>query len=110
MLSVNMSDIAHTDITNTVIDIAITAKNVDYLCIVQNISISEIISLLEDFVLEDCGYIQKNIVSISILLKTVFLFFVLLYTNVKIRSKVKMLKFTLKQKKCVTMQLKNCLL
>ena len=46
MLSVNISDIA-----------IITVKNVDYRCIIHNISKSEAINLLENYVLEDCGYI-----------------------------------------------------
>ena len=47
MLSVNISDIA-----------IITAKNVDYCCIVHNISKSEAINLLENFVLgSNRGYI-----------------------------------------------------
>ena len=51
MLSVNTSDIA-----------IITVKNVDYCCIIHDISKSEAISLLKNSVLEDCGYLQKNIV------------------------------------------------
>ena len=35
----------------------ITAKNVDYCCITHNISKSEAINLLENSVLENCGYI-----------------------------------------------------
>ena len=46
MLSVNKSDIA-----------IITIKNFDYLCIILNISKSEAINLLENSVLENCGYI-----------------------------------------------------
>ena len=46
MLSVNISDIA-----------IITIKNVDYRCIIQNISKSEAIDLLKNSVLEDRGYI-----------------------------------------------------
>ena len=46
MLSVNMSDIA-----------IITIKNVDYRCIIQNISKFESIDLLKNSVLEDRGYI-----------------------------------------------------
>ena len=45
-LSVNMSDFA-----------IITVKNVDYPCIIHNISKSEAINLLENSVLEDRGYI-----------------------------------------------------
>ena len=50
-LSVNISDIA-----------IIIAKNVDYRCIVHNISKSETISLLTNYILEDRGYILKNVV------------------------------------------------
>ena len=35
----------------------ITAKNVDYRCVIHNISESEAISLLKNSVLQDCGYI-----------------------------------------------------
>ena len=56
MLSVNISDIA-----------IITVKNVDYRCIIHNISKSEAINLLENSVLEDRGYIQKCISKASIL-------------------------------------------
>ena len=46
MLSVNISDIAF-----------VTVKNVDYRCIIHNITKSETINLLTNFVLEDRGYI-----------------------------------------------------
>ena len=46
MLSVNISNIA-----------IITVKNVDYHCIIHNISRSETIHLLKNTVLEDRGYI-----------------------------------------------------
>ena len=46
MLSVNISDI-----------VIITIKNVEYRCIIHNISKSEAINLLESSVLEDRGYI-----------------------------------------------------
>ena len=46
MSSVNISDIA-----------IITVKNVDYRCIIHNISKSEAINLLKNSVLEDRGYI-----------------------------------------------------
>ena len=46
MLSVNISDIA-----------IITVKNIDYQCIIHNISKSEAINLLEKFVIEDRGYL-----------------------------------------------------
>ena len=46
VLSVKISDIA-----------IITIKNVDYRCIIQNISKSEATNLLENSVLDDLGYI-----------------------------------------------------
>ena len=46
MLSVNISDIA-----------IITVKNVDYCCIIHNISKYEAINLLKNSVLENCVYI-----------------------------------------------------
>ena len=38
----------------------VTVKNVDYCCIIHNISKSKAISLLKNSVLENRGYIQKN--------------------------------------------------
>ena len=46
MLNVNISNIA-----------IITIKNVDYCCIIHNISKSEAINLLKNSVLDDRGYI-----------------------------------------------------
>ena len=46
MLSVNISDIA-----------IITVKNVDYRCIIHNISKSEAINLIKNYVLEDRRYL-----------------------------------------------------
>ena len=46
MLSVNISDIA-----------IITIENIDYPCIIHNISKSEAINLLENSVLEYRGYV-----------------------------------------------------
>ena len=46
MLSVNIRDIA-----------IIAVKNVDYRCIIHNISKTEAINLLENSILEHCGYI-----------------------------------------------------
>ena len=46
MLGVNINDIA-----------IITIQNIDYRCIIHNISKSEAISSLENSVLEDCEYI-----------------------------------------------------
>ena len=48
MLCVNISDIT-----------IITVKNVDYRCIIYDISKFEAINLLKSAVLEDRGYIQK---------------------------------------------------
>ena len=49
MLCLNISDIA-----------IITVKNVDYHCIIYNISKSEAINLLENSVLKDRGYTSKK--------------------------------------------------
>ena len=49
MLSVNRRDIA-----------IVTVQNVDYCCIIHNISKSETINLLKNSVLEDNGYIYKK--------------------------------------------------
>ena len=50
--------IANKQITDYLNDIAIvTVKDVDYRCIIHNISKSEAISLLQNPVLEDRGYI-----------------------------------------------------
>ena len=46
MLCINISNIT-----------TITIKKVDYRCIIHNISKSEAINSLENYVLEDCGYI-----------------------------------------------------
>ena len=61
MLSVNIRNIA-----------IITAKNVGCRWIIHNISKSEAISLLKNSVLEDQGYILKNIVLDFSLFKAVF--------------------------------------
>ena len=45
LLSINISDIA-----------IIIVKSVDYRCIIYNISKSEAINLLKNYVLENCGY------------------------------------------------------
>ena len=58
---VNISDIAIT-----------TVKNVGYCCIIHNICKSEATNLLENSVLENRGYLFKNIVLIFSLIKTVF--------------------------------------
>ena len=80
MLSVNISDIA-----------IITVKNVDYRCIIHNISKSEAINLLENSVLEDCGYIQKNIVLLFSLFSTVF--FTFLFSIYKMAGVMDVYKF-----------------
>ena len=49
MLSFNLSDIT-----------IITVKNIGYWCIIRNISNSEAINLLENSVLENCGYTLKK--------------------------------------------------
>ena len=64
MMCLNVNDIA-----------IITVKNVDYRSIIYSISKSEAINLLENSVLEHCGYIYKNIVLIFSLFKTVFFTF-----------------------------------
>ena len=46
MLSVSISDI-----------VIITFKNVDYRCIIHNISKSETINLLKNSILKNCGYL-----------------------------------------------------
>ena len=56
-------------------DIAITVTNVDYRCIIHKYSNSEAISLLKYSVLENRGYILKNIVFNFSLFKTVFVTF-----------------------------------
>ena len=38
----------------------ITVKNIDYCCIIHNISKPEAINLSGNSVLEDCGYIKKH--------------------------------------------------
>ena len=49
MLSVNISDIAITNV-----------KTIYYRCIIHSISKSQAINLLKESVLEDCGYIEKK--------------------------------------------------
>ena len=53
MLCLNISDIA-----------IIIVKNVDYCCVMYDISKSEAINLLGSYVLENSGYVQKTIVVI----------------------------------------------
>ena len=53
MLSVTISNIA-----------TITVKKVDNLCMIYNISASEAINLLENPIIEERRYLQKNIVLI----------------------------------------------
>ena len=64
MLIVNISDIVN-----------ITVKNVDYRCIIYNISKSEAINLLKNSVLENRGYISKNIALNFSLFKQFFFLF-----------------------------------
>ena len=64
MLSVNINNIA-----------IFTIKNVDYRSIIHNISKSEASNLLRNSVVEDRGYIYKNIVLNFSLLKVLFLNF-----------------------------------
>ena len=119
MLSVNISDIAG----------IITIKNFDYRCIIHNISKSEAINLLEDSVLENCVYIQKNIVLNFSLLKRVFFYFfcfsiykmvdsmdiykslnINIGTVMKNPERLKCVYDHLKTKKCASIQLKNYLI
>ena len=65
MLCLNISDIT-----------IITVKNVDYCCIMYNISKSEVINLLENSVLEDRDYTRKCIVSLFFFCFCFFYFFV----------------------------------
>ena len=68
MLSVNIGDV-----------VIITIKNIDYLCIIHNNRKSKAINLLENYVLEDRGYILKNIVLNFSLFKAVFFTFFVQY-------------------------------
>ena len=71
MLNVNISDIA-----------TITVKNVDYHCIIHNISKSEAFDLSKNSVLQDSGYILKNIVlnfSLSMTVSFILLFLSSIY-------------------------------
>ena len=61
MLCLNISDIT-----------IIAVKNVDYCCIIANITKFEAIDLLKNSVLEDCGYAYKNIVLIFCLFNNFF--------------------------------------
>ena len=56
----------------------ITIKNVDYRCIIHHISKSDAINLLENSVLENCGYISNNnYLTFSLFKIASFLLFVL---------------------------------
>ena len=114
ILSVNISDIA-----------IITVNNVDYRCIITNISKFEAIDLLENSVL---GYIYiKNIFLIFSLFKAIYFYFFLffcfikmvdseynmdIYKSVKVSTgtvtripeMLKLVSDHLKTKKCVSMQ------
>ena len=66
ILIVNISDI-----------VIITTKNVHYRCIIHNISKSEAINLLENSVLENCGYIYiKYSLKFQSTQDSIFTFFV----------------------------------
>ena len=86
MLSVIISDIA-----------IITVKNVDYGCIIHNISKSEAIKLWKNSVLENRGYVWKDILLNFSLFKTVSLLLTLLsiYTMVDIMGVYKSLKISI---------------
>ena len=64
MLCLNISDIT-----------IITVKNIDYRCIMYNISKSEAINWLEHSVLEDREYISQNIVNFLLFLFSVYKIF-----------------------------------
>ena len=61
----------------------ITVKNVDYCCIIHNITKSEAIDLLESVVLEKCECIYKNIALIFCLVFLFFYFFFVLFSIYK---------------------------
>ena len=61
----------------------ITVKNVDYCCIIHNITKSEAIDLLESVVLEKCECIYINIVLIFCLVFLFFYFFFVLFSIYK---------------------------
>ena len=85
MLSVNKRDIA-----------IITVKNVDYRCLIHNISKSDAINLLKNSVFEICGYIYKNIVLNFGIFKTVFFnFFCLIHKMVDIMDIYKSLNISI---------------
>ena len=63
-LCLNISDMA-----------IISFKNIDYCCIIHNISKSETINLLENSVLNDRGYTQRNIFLNFSVFKAIFVFF-----------------------------------
>ena len=109
MLSVNIDVIA-----------IITVKNVDYRCIIHNISKCEAINLLKNYILENRGYILYYISVYSNQFLLLFLFSIYkmvdIMDNISIGTVMKnpeMLTFVsdhLKTKKCVSMQLKNYLI
>ena len=68
MLSVNISDIA-----------IITIKNVDYCCIIHNISKSEAINLLKNYFVEDGGYIYIRNIVLNFSLLKLFFFIIFFY-------------------------------
>ena len=72
ILSVNIRDIA-----------IITVKNVNYRCIIHNISKSEAINLLKNYVLEDRGYIYKKNIALNFSLCTTVFFLLFLFSIYK---------------------------
>ena len=117
MLSVNISNIA-----------IITIENVDYHCIIHNISKSAATNLLKTFVLENCGYIKDYCLKFQSTQESFFYFVcfgiykmvdsVDIYNSLDINigtamKNTEMLKFVtdhIKNKKFVSMQLRNYLI
>ena len=103
MLCLNISDIA-----------IITVKIVDYRCIVCNISKSEVINLLKNSVLEDCGYYFFSF-AIYKMVDGMDIYKSLNISTGTVMRNPEMLKFVpdhlgTKKKKSVRMQLKNYLI
>ena len=68
MSSVKTSDIA-----------VITVKNVDYRCIIHNISKSEVLNLLKNYVLEDRGIHKTIVLNFNLLKACIFYSFLFSY-------------------------------
>ena len=68
---------------NTSVIAIITIKNVDYRCIIYNLSKSEANNLFENVILENGGYIYKKYYLTSMSIQDSF-FFTILYTMVDI--------------------------